>query len=129
MRILLDTHTLLWFSVGDSRISQTARDLVEDVSVQKHLSVVSAWEIAIKYKLGKLDLEMGYESFMKDALNKTQCSLLPISLDHLTLVSDLELHHRDPFDRMIVAQSIAEEMPLVSADDALDKYAVERVWK
>lgn len=128
MRILLDTHTLLWFSVGDSRISQTARDLVEDVNVQKHLSVVSAWEIAIKYKLGKLDLEMGYESFMKDALNKTHCTLLPISLDHLTLVSDLELHHRDPFDRMIVAQSIAEEMPLVSADDALDKYSVERVW-
>lgn len=127
MKFLLDTHTLLWFVNDDTRLSQTAAELLEsehDVLV----SLVSLWEIAIKSSLGKLRLPAPYAEFVAQQILLNEIDILPIQIDHLTSVSQLPFHHRDPFDRLLVAQSIVEELPIVSVDTMLDAYAVKRLW-
>ena len=128
MKLLLDTHTFLWFVWGDPQLSAAAKALIVSPSNQKLLSAASFWEIAIKVSVGKLKLGEPYASFMPRELTRNSIDLLPISLEHAAAASVLPFHHRDPFDRMLIAQSMVDAVPLVSADPALDLYPVTRLW-
>lgn len=128
MRLLLDTHALLWFLMGDSRTSATARSLIEDRRYQKLISAASHWEIAIKVGLGKLTLSEPFEILIPREIRDSGFSILSIRLRHTAIIARLPLHHRDPFDRLLVAQAMAESMPILSADSALDAYGITRLW-
>ena len=129
MKILLDTHTILWFVEDVGRMSEAVKVMIENEENEKFVSLASAWEIAIKVGLGKLSLNTSIEVFFADLLRRNGFSLLPISLPQALSVRSLPLHHRDPFDRLLIAQSLMEGMPIVSADLALDAYGVSRLWQ
>ena len=128
MRMLLDAHTFLWFITGSSRLSDYPLSLIEDTNNTKWLSIVSLWEIAIKLKLGKINLDDPFSTLLDDQVRRNGFGLLPIEFAHLVTISELPLHHRDPFDRLIIAQSITEQMPIVSIDMAFDAYGITRLW-
>ena len=128
MRFLLDTHSLLWFLSGDSSLSGRVRRIVENPEYDILASIASLWEIAIKHSIGKLKLGKSFEDLFPHQLSINSISLLAIRLDHVTRIASLPFHHRDPFDRLLVVQSLAEEIPILSGDDALDDYGVERIW-
>jgi PIN domain nuclease of toxin-antitoxin system len=128
MDVLLDTHAMLWFLWDDSRLSDSAKSLIEDANNRKLVSVASCWEIAIKVGLGKLDLGEPSRSFLPREIARNNFELLPISLDHATMVEGLVAHHRDPFDRMLIAQAMIEGLRLVSIDAVFDQYGVSRLW-
>ncbi len=128
MRLLLDTHALLWFVAADPQLSQAAQQAVASPNNQKLVSMVSIWEIAIKYSLGRLDLKMPLEDFVSLHLAPNKVTLLPITVPHILKVASLPHHHRDPFDRLLIAQAITEGVPLVSADSAFDQYGHSRLW-
>ena len=127
MTLLLDTCVFLWFCQGDSALSNTAKALIEDATNRKLISVASCWEIAIKAGLKKLTLGESSKSYIANALAKTGFELLPISVLHATAVEDLPLHHRDPFDRLLIAQAMAEGIPLLSVDAVFDQYPITRL--
>jgi PIN domain nuclease of toxin-antitoxin system len=127
MTILLDTHTFLWFINDSSELSRNATELLES-DVDLLLSVASLWEIAIKVNLKKLTLPDAYEIFIPQQIALNSIQILPIALQHLTLVAKLPLHHRDPFDRLLIAQAIAEDIQIISKDTKFDFYSVERRW-
>jgi PIN domain nuclease of toxin-antitoxin system len=126
--LLLDTHTMLWFFWDDSQLSQQARGLIEDADNRKLVSIASCWEIAIKVGLGKLELGESSRSFLPREIARNNFELLPISLDHATMVEGLVAHHRDPFDRLLIAQAMVEGLSLVSTDAVFDQYGVSRLW-
>jgi len=104
MRLLLDTHIFLWFVFGDSLLNPKLRLLIEDKSNEKFWSMASVWEMAIKVSTGKLELHQPVESFIAQQLQREDFHLLPIALNHAARVSTMLFHHRDPFDRLIIAQ-------------------------
>ena len=128
MTILLDTHTFLWWITDDRQLSASARDFIRDKNNDLLLSSASAWEIAIKTSLGKLPLPESPEVFIPRHMRINQFRPLPISVDHALAVSALPHHHRDPFDRLLVAQAQMENIPLLSADPILRSYAVQILW-
>jgi PIN domain nuclease of toxin-antitoxin system len=128
MTLLLDTHAFLWFCQGDALLSATAKALIEDAGNRKLLSIASCWEVAIKAGLGKLTLGEPSGTYIPNALARTGFDLLPISLTHATAVESLPPHHRDPFDRLLIAQAITERIPVVSADAQLSSYGITRLW-
>ena len=128
MNLLLDTHSFLWFISGSDRLSQAGRSLIEDESNVVYLSTASLWEIAIKTGLGKLTLSEPFATLIPEQLGLNKIELLNISVDHASRVVSLPLHHRDPFDRMLAAQALTEEIPVLSNDQLLDVYGVKRVW-
>jgi PIN domain nuclease of toxin-antitoxin system len=128
MRLLLDTHTFLWFIGGDLQLSPTCRALIEDVNNERLLSIASVWEMAIKVGLGKLPLAQPLEVLVPEQIRRNAMDLLPIETGHTFLVARLPMHHRDPFDRLLAAQSLAERVPLLSADAVFDNYGVQRIW-
>ena len=128
MNILLDTHAFLWFLDDSPRLSATARDLIEAPTSQPFLSVGSLWEMSIKISLGRLAIKQPFAEFISQQLALNNIALLGITLEHTAAVTTLPFHHRDPFDRLLIAQAIREEMPIVSADVAFDAYAVRRLW-
>jgi PIN domain nuclease of toxin-antitoxin system len=128
MILLLDTHAFLWFCQDDPGLSAMAKALLEDPANRKLVSVASCWEIAIKAGLGKLKLGEPSGSYIPNALAKTGFELFPIAVAHATGVESLPLHHRDPFDRLLVAQAIADQLPIVSGDPMLDAYGITRHW-
>ena len=128
MNILLDTHAFLWFVWDDAQLSQTAKDTITDPNNRKLVSVASVWEIAIKVSLQKLDLGMPYLSFMQSQLAINLFEILPMTLEHGAEVARLPFHHRDPFDRLMIAQSMWEQIPIVSADPTFDAYSIKRIW-
>jgi len=128
MNLLIDTQAILWFLRGDSALSTRAKTLIEDASNRKFVSIASCWEIAIKAGLGKLRLAEPVHDLLSRELVRNNFELLPISLEHATAVETLPLHHRDPFDRLLVAQSLGEGLPMVSSDAAMDEYGVQRLW-
>ena len=127
MRQLLDTHTFLWFVMGNSRITAKLRAQIEDN--ENFVSVVSIWEIAIKYGIGKLNLEVTFDDFIDRQITPNGIQLLDIKLEHLKVVSALPLHHRDPFDRLLIAQAIVEDILLISADRVFALYPVRVMWE
>lgn len=128
MKLLLDTHTLLWFVLGDSSLSVVARQLIEDAANSKLVSPVTYWELAIKISIGKYALLEPYETFMDRAIRQNGFLILPIEPRHTAVLINLPFHHRDPFDRLMVAQAMVENLILVSADGVLDAYPIQRLW-
>ena len=127
MKLLLDTHTFLWFINDSPQLSADAKDLLES-DVDLALSVASLWEIAIKASLGKLVLPDTYDTFIPQQLTLNEIEILPISVAHLALVATLPFHHRDPFDRLLIAQAMVEQVSIVSIDIVFDSYTVNRIW-
>jgi len=128
VRILLDTHSFLWFIAGNPRCSIFARELITDPTNQAYISIASLWENSIKISLGKLSLAIPFEELLSQQLTSNSIDTLPIELAELELIARLPFHHRDPFDRLLVAQSLIRNFPLVSADENLDRYGVQRLW-
>ena len=128
MRVLLDTCAFLWFIGGSERLSRPARDLMEDFDNRLYLSLASLWEIAIKITIGKLELAQPFDPLIPQQIEVHQIRLLQIHPDHLSRLLDLPLHHRDPFDRLIIAQAICERLPIISCDRAYPAYPVELIW-
>lgn len=126
MRLLLDTHSFLWFILGDGRCSQRARDLIEDESNEKWLSPASHWELAIKISIGKYQLAQPFEQVFDKALSDNGFRILAIETKHTAVLTSLRFHHRDPFDRLMIAQAISERMDVVSADGTWDAYPISR---
>lgn len=124
MKLLLDTHTFLWFVNDNPKLSNHLKDLIEDENNVSYLSVASLWEMSIKFNLGKLTLDPNYEEFVEREVTTSTIQLLNIELEHLRINATLPFHHRDPFDRLIIAQSMAEDIPVLSVDSAFDKYSV-----
>lgn len=129
MSYLLDTSTLLWFVNDESKLSADTRELLENPGVDVHLSLVNIWEIAIKANLGRgLELPLPFSAFIDAVLDNYNFAFLQISVLHLKKVADLPLYHRDPFDRLLIAQSLAEDLPIISNDRVFDAYQIQRVW-
>ncbi|MBK8465718.1 MAG: type II toxin-antitoxin system VapC family toxin [Chloracidobacterium sp.] len=128
MNLLLDTHTLLWFIAGSSNLSTDARNLIEDTEHEKFVSIASIWETAIKTSIGKMTLSAPFEALFPHQLQINGFELLPVKVGHASVVLTLPFHHRDPFDRLLIAQAIDENMTLVSVDEVFDKYETTRLW-
>lgn len=128
MTILLDTHTVLWFWWDDPQLSATAKALILDPANHKLVSPASPWEVAIKVSLKKLDIGGPYLGFFPQQMARTNFDFLDMTDEHMAAVAALPFHHRDPFDRMIVAQAMTENIPVVSVDVAFDPYGVTRLW-
>jgi PIN domain nuclease of toxin-antitoxin system len=126
-RFLLDTHVFLWLIQGDPQLSNRARSIIADDASQLNFSVVSIWEIAIKLNIGKLKIEHSIEDIYQ-LLAQLKIEILPIDRLALDRYLTLPLHHRDPFDRLIISQAIDRELILISADGAFEPYPVERLW-
>jgi len=127
-RVLLDTHAFLWFALNDSRLSATARDCMKDSASELLFSPASYWEIAIKISIGKYRLPEDFVNFMRDQIEQNELTVLPITIAHAAAVSSLPFHHRDPFDRLLIAQATVEDAPLLSSDGVFDKYPIPRIW-
>ena len=128
MKLLLDTHTFLWFIMDIGRVSSRALESMKDPQNDLILSVASAWEIAIKTARGKLKLAGPIDEFMPSQLAENRIALLPITLDHALRTAALPLHHADPFDRLLIAQSQVERIPILTSDAEFARYNVETVW-
>jgi PIN domain nuclease of toxin-antitoxin system len=128
MRALLDTHAFLWFLEGSDQLSSTAREIIEDGGNVVFVSVASLWEIAVKHSLGRLELGKPFEELIPEQLATNAIAVLQIEVSHLTQVTSLPFHHRDPFDRLIAAQALVEDLPVIGVDPAFDSYGVERIW-
>lgn len=128
MRGLIDTSTFLWFISGNSRLSHTAKTFISEIENEIFLSVASLWEIAIKMSLGKLEVFMTYEHMLSKEIEDNEIELLPIEKRHLMELLGLPLYHRDPFDRMIISQGIAENLPILTCDRLFTDYPIEKIW-
>lgn len=128
MNLLLDTHAFLWFIDGNAKLSRRARELIEDPGNAKLVSVASLWEVGLKMSLGRLDLAQPFEELIPRQMELNGFGLLPVRISHIAKVVSLPFHHRDPFDRMIVAQCAAEGLSVVSLDSVFDKYSLRRLW-
>jgi PIN domain nuclease of toxin-antitoxin system len=126
---LLDTHTLLWFLNGDSHLSTKAQALIEDSTNERLISIASLWEMAIKVSIGKLEQDISFTNLVSGPLKNNAINILPITPAHLDALASLPHHHRDPFDRLIIAQSIVEQIPIISRDITFNTYPVERIWE
>jgi len=128
MRVLLDTHAFLWFVLNDPQLSPLAKSTIEDPANDVLVSPASYWEIAIKVSLKKLDLFTTFDEFMQRGIVDNDFGILPIEPRHCDRLTTLSFHHKDPFDRMLVAQSLVEGIRLVSIDTILDLYGISRLW-
>ena len=129
MKYILDTHTLLWAASSLEKISQLVADIILKSNGNIFISAVSIWEISIKINLNKLSIgEYTLENFIKENCTRIHLKVLPILLPHLYKVSTMDNHHKDPFDRLIIAQSQCTNYPVLSSDIAFDNYFVSRIW-
>lgn len=131
MELLLDTHAFLWYVTGDEQISNDAKLYIDNRDNIRYLSMASLWEISIKYSSGKLLLMEPYEVLIPRLLQINDIYILDISIEHISEVANLpfpDQNHRDPFDRLIIAQSKVEDIPVLSIDAKFDIYGVERLW-
>jgi len=128
MRVLLDTHVFLWWIADDPQISRTAHDVIQNGSNDLFLSATSAWEMAIKAQIGRLKLPKRPEVFVPEQLARNAITHLPIQLGHALRVASLPPIHDDPFDRLLVAQSQMEEVPILTADPEIARYPIDIIW-
>ena len=128
MRLLLDTHAFLWWVAASGGLSRKARSAVASARNECFVSVASGWEIAIKVSLGKLRIDGALDRFLPEQLAANGFQPLAIDLKHAARVATLPFHHRDPFDRLLVAQALEEDLAVVTADPVFAKYGVNRVW-
>jgi PIN domain nuclease of toxin-antitoxin system len=128
MRLLLDTHTFLWWLADDPAISEKARAAIADGRNECFVSLASCWELAIKSSLGKLRLTQPVERFIPEEMSANGFHLLGIDFRHAARIETLPFYHRDPFDRLLTAQALVEKMTIVSCDTILSEYGVKRIW-
>jgi PIN domain nuclease of toxin-antitoxin system len=128
MQVLLDTHTLIWFFQGNENFSEKMRLLIEDENNEKLISIVSVWEMSIKQSIGKLKFSLPVKTFIEQKLAFNDFKLLNINLDHIDVITTLPLQHRDPFDRILIAQAMVEKIPIISVDTVFDAYSITRLW-
>jgi PIN domain nuclease of toxin-antitoxin system len=128
VRLLLDTHTFLWFILDDPQLSTSVKGLIAEPDNEIAISPASYWEIAIKISLNKYSLPEPYGVFMEREIAANEFCILPIEPKHTAALTTLPFHHRDPFDRLLIAQAMVEGIPLVSNDPALDAYPISRLW-
>ena len=127
-RYLLDTHAFVWMASAPDRLGSKARARIEAPASVLFLSVASIWEMAIKSSLGRLEFPAGLPEFLEEQLASTRTRVLAIRAEHAVRVANLPWHHRDPFDRLLVAQAQFETLPILSRDAAFDAYSIERIW-
>ena len=128
MKLLLDTHTFIWFVFNAPDLPLPTRELLEDQASELYFSHASAWEMVIKVSLGKLHFSTKVADLVTAQTQKDNIQLLPIELPHLALIESLPLHHKDPFDRLLIAQAQVEGLTVVGVDAAFDAYGVSRLW-
>lgn len=128
MRLLLDTHAFLWFVLDEPQLSATARALIADPSNEIDVSPATYWEIAIKIRLEKYILPDPFQEFMEREIAINRFNILHVESRHVAPLTTLPFHHKDPFDRLLVAQAMVEQIPLVSNDSVLDAYPIRRLW-
>jgi PIN domain nuclease of toxin-antitoxin system len=126
MRVLLDTHTFLWAITEEFRLSPTVRSLM--ANGECCFSVASIWEVIVKARTKKISLPEPVGPFLTSELAASRVRILPITLNHVLRIESLHLHHRDPFDRMLVAQGLEEDIPVLTADPLFKKYPVRVIW-
>ncbi|MFM7448854.1 MAG: type II toxin-antitoxin system VapC family toxin [Leptolyngbyaceae cyanobacterium] len=127
MNVLVDTHAFLWYIQASDQLSQNAATILEDTDNKLYFSIASLWEIAIKLGLGKLKLDNPFHE-LETLLERLSVEMLPIAFADTETYLSLPLHHRDPFDRILIAQAINRSLSIITADPAFDAYAIERVW-
>jgi PIN domain nuclease of toxin-antitoxin system len=127
MKALLDTHTFLWAISGDEKLSRRAGEIFAGPS-DLWLSIASIWEILIKVQVGKISLPEPTGPYLLKKLAENRIETLPITLDHVLKIETLPMHHNDPFDRMLIAQSLEKRIPVVTADRVFARYPVELIW-
>lgn len=127
MPYLLDTHVLLWLTEEPENLSVIAKDIIDSDNIL-FLSYASIWEISIKLRSGKLSIKFPLDHFINTAIGKHELKLLPVALLHIYQTQLLPLHHRDPFDRLIIAQSLSENIPVITSDSIFKAYDIECVW-
>ena len=128
MKLLIDTLAFLWWTKKDERLSSKASSLIENIENEIYFSVVSGWEITLKCQLGKLILPTEPEIFIPEHLKINRFIVLPLSLYHVFTTKKLTYYNKDPFDRILAAQSKVEDMPIISADSSLKEYNIEVIW-
>lgn len=128
MRILLDTHTFIWWDIEPSRLSPRALSLCQDVNNQLLLSVVSVWEMEIKIQLDKLRFVKSLADMIAEQQRANHIEILPISLAHALAIETLPLHHKDPFDRLLIAQAKVEQLSIMSRDPEFKAYPIVVAW-
>jgi PIN domain nuclease of toxin-antitoxin system len=126
--ILLDTHAFLWFILDDPQLSTQSDQVISDRTNTIAISPASYWEIAIKISIGKYSLPEPYDTFIEREIVTNDFCILPILTQHTSTLISLPFHHKDPFDRLLIAQAITENIPIVSNDSILGKYPVHRIW-
>ena len=127
MNILLDTHALIWFLEGDSQLSNSAKTAITNPANTCFLSQASMWEIAIKISIKKLEMKNSYQNLPK-LLWQNGIEILPFEFEHFEYILTLPFHHKDPFDRIIIAQSVIDKMSVISCDDNFPSYPVNIIW-
>ena len=128
MNLFLDTQALLWFLLDDPRLSPKARETIITTKDTLFVSPASLWEIAIKISLNKYALPVPFVEFWEEQFRINDFTLLPISISHAARITNLPFHHRDPFDRLLIAQALVEKVPVISSDAAFDHYGLKRIW-
>lgn len=128
MKLLLDTHVLIWWSLDSAKLTKKIYDLLTDPDNTLVVSIASIWEMQVKVQLGKLDLDKKVSELITHQQQVNNLEVLPIDPAHVYALENLPNEHRDPFDRIIIAQSIVEAIPLLSADKVFARYPVERIW-
>jgi PIN domain nuclease of toxin-antitoxin system len=126
--MLVDTHTLFWSVDDPSKLSAVAMRALQDPSNNRLLSAATIWELAIKLGQGKITLSMPYRKWMEKAIADLALDILPVTVDYADKQSSLPPHHKDPFDRLMIAQALVDGVPIVSIDAAFDAYGVTRIW-
>ncbi len=127
-RYLLDTHTFIWWVADSPKLATAANKTISSLENECFLSLASVWEMAIKISLGKLKLATSLRNFITGNIAANDFKMLPMDFCHINKIESLPFHHRDPFDRLLIAQAITEKMPIISADTAFNAYDIERVW-
>jgi PIN domain nuclease of toxin-antitoxin system len=127
MKFLLDTHTFLWFISGENQLSQKAKDAIENVESQSFLSIASLWEIGIKIRLNKLNIGMSFKDLRKQ-IDKNGFETLPVLFSHIEIISELPMHHQDPFDRLLIAQCKTDQLTFITKDEKMRPYKIQTLW-
>ena len=128
MDVLLDTHAVIWYVTKDSRLSKTSYEIIDDPANKCFISIASLWEMGIKFSIGKLELNNDLQQIF-EIIHRTGFEFLPISVNHVLSCAQLPFHHRDPFDRIIIAQALTEKLSIITQDTHFRKYDVTVVWK
>ncbi len=128
MKVLLDSHAVLWAVDSPSLLGPHAAYALQDLRNEVHISAATIWELSIKVSLNKSQLSLAFREWMKQAICDLSATVLPITVEFASWQLTLPFHHRDPFDRLLIAQSLAEQMAIVSNDEIMDAYGIHRIW-